>query len=53
MTDAVIIIQLWISTSYPINNCFIVYAHGVDNLRDREKHGSESITEPQCLIDLL
>ena len=27
----------------------IVYAH----LRDREKHGSESITDPQCIIDLL
>ena len=24
----------------------------LDNLRDREKHGSESITDPQCIIDL-
>ena len=33
-----------------------VYAHGhlgVDNLRDQEKHRSESITVPQCIIDLL
>ena len=40
-----------------------VYAHGrrqslstpmgADNLRDREKHGSESITDPQCFTDRL
>ena len=31
---------------------FIVYAH-VDTFRDRVKHGSESIIDPQCIIDLL